>query len=76
MVSPLLHVKHLNLLRSLPYRCIKSVTAGQSTGRSVKKNLQIGKTPRASREAVEEVLFTAKRRVMEQEVDMDLEEGY
>lgn len=70
LLSKHLHVKHINLIRSLPYDAIKSVTVGMHKNRHVKLNLGIGQIPKATPENIENVLLTPRRRVIEMEEEV------
>jgi len=48
--------KHMNFVRSLPFKCIKSVLVGMKRNRHVKMNLQVGHYPKADSDDFDDFL--------------------
>lgn len=66
-------VKQINLLRSLPFDCIKSVVVGQKTNRHTKINIQIAQTPLVDKDVLQDYLTTPKKRIFDNQIEDPLQ---
>ena len=63
--------KHLNLIRSLPYKSLKSVIFGARKNRHLKINLTLPYMEKMTKKDIEDLLYSSSTRKQEKETHLD-----